>query len=66
MYTCLVAKSVGVAYHSAWLTVYEGIYSSFTTLFLFFFPLLQFVTNSHTVRFSRATLVSPLQPVMPI
>lgn len=42
VYTCLAGNSIGNSHHSAWLTVYEGIYGSFGALFrlTFFFSFL--------------------------
>lgn len=37
MYTCSVGTSVGVAYYSAWLAVYEGTHSSVVTLIIIYF-----------------------------
>jgi len=31
-YTCLAGNTIGLSHHSAWLTVLDGLFSSFTTV----------------------------------
>ena len=39
-YTCLAGNSIGISFHTAWLTVLPGIHCSLSVVFPLFFPLL--------------------------